>query len=161
MTENQLTVDIADMKITRDGSIKLITYSLGSCLGVSAYDAVNKVGGLVHFMLPLSSIDPEKAAAMPYMFVDSGLPLFLNKMIDAGAEKKNFIIRVAGGAQMLDEQKVFNIGDRNMTVLRKLLWKNNILIKSSDVGGSVSRTMSLYMESGKTTLKIAGKEVDL
>jgi chemotaxis protein CheD len=161
MNGNLVVVDIADMKISNDPSARLITYSLGSCLGVSVFDAVHRVGGMAHFMLPLSSIDPEKAAGMPFMFVDTGLQLFLNKMIDAGAEKKNFIIKAAGGSQMLDEKKVFNIGDRNVTVMRKLLWKNNILIKASDVGGSLSRTMSLMMDSGSTILKINGKDAEL
>jgi chemotaxis protein CheD len=158
---NSITVDIADMKISTEGAGRIITYSLGSCIGVTVYDPVRKIGGMIHCMLPMSGINPEKAAQVPYMFVDTGIPAFFNRILELGAEKKDLMIKVAGGAQMLDEGKIFNIGERNMAVLRKILWKNNLLIQSFDVGGSTGRTMTLYMDSGRVTVKINGREVDL
>ncbi len=69
--------------------------------------------------------------------------------------------KVAGGVSLLDEKGLFRIGERNYTVLRKVLWKNNIMVAAEDVGGAASRTMHLYMDSGRTTIKSGGKEVDL
>lgn len=116
---------------------------------------------MIHCMLPLSKIDKEKAQRTPAMFVDTGVPLLLQKMFDQGAKRKDIIAKVAGCGQLMDEKKLFKIGERNYTVLRKILWKNNILIAAEDVYGTVSRTMSLFMEDGRTTLKIGGKESEL
>lgn len=119
------------------------------------------MGGLIHCMLPLSKIDREKAKANPQMFVDTGVPDLLQKMFNLGAQRKRIIAKVAGCAQLLDEKKLFRIGERNYTVLRKVLWKNDILIAAEDIGGSIPRTMFLYMETGVTILKVRGQEVEL
>lgn len=156
-----LTVDISDMKVSTRNDDIIITYSLGSCVALSLYDPVAGVGGLIHCMLPLSKIDPAKAMANPCMFTDLGVQTLLQAVFDQGAKRENLITKVAGGARLLDTKNLFRIGERNYTVLRKVLWKNNILITAEDVGGTISRTVSLYMETGKTTIKTGGKETEL
>lgn len=155
------TVDIADMKVTREQGDILVTYSLGSCVGLSLYDPVVGVGGLIHCMLPLSSIDPEKATVRPFMFVDTGVSALLSALFGMGAQRQHIVAKVAGAGSPLGQEETFRIGQRNYTILRKLLWKNNILINSEDVGGTKARTMYLYMQDGRTTVKSAGKEVPL
>jgi chemotaxis protein CheD len=155
------TVDIADMKVTKDRNDVLVTYSLGSCVGLSLYDPVAGLGGLIHCMLPLSSIDPEKAGTRPFMFVDTGVTALLSALFGMGAQRQNIIAKVAGAGSPLGQEETFRIGQRNYTILRKLLWKNNILINAEDVGGTKARTMYLYMPDGRTTVKSAGKEVPL
>lgn len=143
-------VGVSDLKVSKNINELIITYALGSCLGIAVYDPIAKVGGLVHVMLPLSKADPEKAKLRPEMYVDSGLALLLHELYKLGAQKSNLIISVAGGASMkknLDED-YFKIGKRNFTTLRKLLWKNGFMIASQDVGGTISRTMSLRMHDG-------------
>ncbi len=154
-------VGISEMYVSADASDTVVTYSLGSCVGVSAYDPVAKVGGIVHCMLPLSKIDPVKAQLKPCMFTDTGLTILLQELFNRGATRNNLVIKVAGAASLLDEKGLFKIGERNYTVLRKVLWKNNLLIAAEDVYGTASRTLSLYMNTGKTTVKSGGKEVDL
>ena len=156
-----VAVDISDMKTSDEPDEILITYSLGSCIGLSLYDPVAKVGGLVHAMLPLSKIDRAKAKKNPYMFTDTGVSMLIQRLFDMGARRKNLVAKVAGGARLLDSKGLFKIGERNYTVLRKVLWKNDILIASESVGGSQSRTMLLYMEDGRTTIKSGGKETEL
>lgn len=153
-----LVVGVADLKTSTDRDDTIITYSLGSCLGVALFDDAVGVGGILHCMLPLSKIDPGKAASNPYMFVDSGMTTFLQRLFDLGAQRKRISAKVAGGSHILDTQGTFNIGERNYTVLRKILWKNEILIAAEDVGGNVPRTMSLNMSDGQTRLKVQGKE---
>lgn len=155
------TVSVSEMQISNMPTDVLVTYSLGSCAGLSLYDPVAGVGGLIHCMLPLSKIDREKAKANPQMFVDTGVPDLLQNMFNLGAQRKRIIAKVAGCAQLLDEKKLFRIGERNYTVLRKVLWKNDILIAAEDIGGSIPRTMFLYMETGVTILKVRGQEVEL
>jgi chemotaxis protein CheD len=73
-----------------------------------------------------------------------------------GATKKSLIVKVVGGAQILDENGVFNIGKRNYMMLRKIFWKNNVLIAAEHVGGNVNRTVRLELETGRVVLKVSG-----
>lgn len=157
----KIIVGVADMRYSDQPDDVIITYSLGSCIGLTLYDKERRVGGLVHCMLPLSKIDAAKAEANPFMFIDSGVSSFLQILFDMGAQRKSLVAKVAGGAQIMDDKGVFNIGERNNTVVRKMLWKNNILISGEDVGGSSPRTMSLDLATGRTVLKMAGAERDL
>ncbi|MFC2140276.1 chemotaxis protein CheD [Candidatus Auribacterota bacterium] len=155
------TVDIADMKVSKSNEDIIITHALGSCLGVSIYEPNNCLGGMIHCMLPLSKADPNQARNNPYKFTDTGITLFLQKLFNMGAKKANLIVKVAGCAQIFDDNKFFNIGERNYTVLRKILWKNDILISAEETGDTKPRTMALYMETGKTTIKSRGEETEL
>jgi chemotaxis protein CheD len=157
----QHVIGIAEMKVTDAHDDVLVTYSLGSCVGVSLYDPVVQIGGMIHCMLPLSKMDATKAQANPCMFTDAGVTLLLQSMFDHGAERRRLVAKVAGASNLLDDKGIFKIGERNYTVLRKVLWKNNIMVSGEDVGGAVSRTMHLYMESGRTTIKSGGNEVEL
>lgn len=156
-----ITIDISDMKLSNNRDDILVTYSLGSCAGLTLYDPVAGVGGMIHCMLPLSKIDPEKAKLKPHMFVDTGVAAMLGELYAMGAQRQNLIAKVAGAGSPLGKEETFRIGQRNYTILRKFLWKNNILIDKEDVGGSKARTLFLYMEDGKTTVKSEGKEVEL
>lgn len=152
----RIVVGVGDMAVSNKLDDVLITYSLGSCIGVAVYDPVAKVGGLLHYMLPESSIDPEKAKKNPAMFGDTGIPLLFKSCYGLGATKANMVVKVAGGGQILDENGVFNIGKRNYMILKKLFWRNNVRIAAEDVGGSVNRTMRLEISSGRVFLKVSG-----
>ncbi|MBS1792381.1 MAG: chemotaxis protein CheD [Acidobacteria bacterium] len=149
-------IGIADMKISSRSDDILITYALGSCLGITIFDPIAKVGGLLHVMLPASIVNPAKAANNPYMFVDTGVPELFKACYKAGAKKERLVLKVAGGASLQnnEDSDQFQIGKRNFLMLRKLLWKNNVLIKAHDVGENFSRTMLLEMSTGNVILKI-------
>lgn len=146
-------VGISDCRVSTNVDDVLVTYSLGSCIGVTLYDPVIRVGGMLHYMLPLSKVSPDKARDKPAMFADTGVPMLLNEILALGAEKSRLIVKVAGGSQLMDQNKVFNIGERNYLVLRKILWKNKILIDAEDVGGNISRTIRFEVGSGLVTVK--------
>lgn len=147
-------VGVSDFHVSNVAAETIITYALGSCLGISVFDAVAGVGGLLHVMLPLSKTDPEKAKLKPAMYVDTGFALLLDRCYDFGARKNNMVISVAGGASMKknENEDYFKIGKRNFTTLRKLLWKNGFMIEHQDVGGNSSRTMALQMSNGLVTI---------
>ena len=132
---SNIVVDIADMKIAKGGEFDLTTYALGSCIGVAIYDPATQVGGLLHYMLPEASINPEKARINPFMFADTGIPLLFRECYKHGALRSRLQIKLAGGANVLDQANFFNIGKRNYLAARKLLFKNNLLIASELVGG--------------------------
>jgi chemotaxis protein CheD len=109
-------------------------------------------------MLPSSAIDPAKGAENPCMVVDTGLPSLFHECYKAGALKQRLIVKVAGGACVNgdSDNDYFQIGKRNFVVLRQLLWKNGVLIKAHDVGGSCSRTLSLDIASGQVSIRSNG-----
>ena len=155
-------VGVADMKVSNNSGESLITYSLGSCIGLVIYDPVVRVGGMLHYMLPESSIDKEKASVRPYMFADSGIPRLFKTAYQLGAAKQRIRIYVAGGAEILDQTGFFNIGKRNYMALKKMFLKNNVMINKQDVGGNVNRTVRIEIASGDIYVKTSGsKEVKI
>jgi chemotaxis protein CheD len=156
-------VGVADMRISSMVEDSLITFALGSCLGITIHDPVAQVGGLLHVMLPLSTIDPAKARENPYVYVDTGVPRLFLECYKIGAKKERLVVKVAGGAcaNGNGDDDYFQIGKRNFVMLRKLLWRNNVLLKSHDVGGSISRTMTLDIHTGHVLIKSQGHEVSL
>jgi len=144
------------MKVANDPEDTLITYSLGSCIGITLYDPVARVGGILHYMLPDSKINMAKAQKNPFMFADTGIPLLFKEAYKLGGEKTRMQVKVAGGSQILDETGFFNIGKRNYMALRKILWTNSVLIAAEDVGGSGNRTVSIEVSSGKVWVKTSG-----
>ncbi len=148
------TVGVSELRVSMNVKEIIVTYALGSCLGIALYDPVVKAGGLLHVMLPHSKVDPEKARLQPAKYVDTGFPKLLQECYKMGARKENLKIVVAGGASMksLGKDDYFKIGKRNFTMLRKLLWKNGFMIHQQDVGGHISRTMALHISNGLVTI---------
>jgi len=153
-----VVVGISDMKISNNINEILITYSLGSCLGLVIHDPSAHIAGILHCMLPLSKIDLQKAQTTPCMFVDTGVPLLFKESYRLGAEKSRIRVIAIGCSSLLDEKGFFRIGERNYAILRKLLWKNNILIEKQDIGGTESRTVSIEVATGKIIVCSKGQE---
>jgi len=107
-------------------------------------------------MLPESSIDKEKATKRPYMFADTGIPRLFKTAYQLGAVKQRINIYVAGGAEILDQKGFFNIGKRNYVALKKMFFKNNVLIGKQNVGGNVNRTVRLEVATGDIFVKTSG-----
>jgi chemotaxis protein CheD len=153
-------VAVGDMKTgCREDTI--VTHALGSCLGLMVYDPAAQVGGLLHAMLPLSKINLQKAAENPFMFVDTGVPELFRQLYELGGQKSRMVIKVAGCGQPLGNSEMFKIGERNYTILKKLLWKNNIMIEAEDVGGIASRTVYFDMSTGQVTISSKGVKKEL
>lgn len=155
-------VGVADMKVSNIPDDSVVTYSLGSCIGLVIYDPVVRVGGILHYMLPESSIDNEKAARKPFMFADTGIPRLFKTAYKLGAQKPRIKIYVAGGAEILDQKGFFNIGKRNYMALKKMFFKNNVMINKQDVGGNTNRTVRIEIATGDIFVKTSGsKEVKI
>ncbi len=137
----------------------LVTYSLGSCIAVIIFDPVASVGGMLHYMLPESSLDPEKAKKNPCMFADTGITRLFQSSYRMGARKENIVVKTVGGAQMFDPNGLFNIGKINYLAMRKIFWKNNVAIAAEHVGGETNRTVWLEMDTGGVILKVGSEAV--
>lgn len=155
-TGKSLIVGVGEMVASNDLGAELVTYSLGSCLGVTVYDPIRKAGGLLHLMLPDSAINPQKAAVQPYMFVDTGVPRLFKAVYNLGGDRCQVIVKVAGGAQFFDSTRTFNIGGRNLDALHELLARNGHSIHAEAVGGTSSRTLRLNLSNGSVTISSPG-----
>jgi chemotaxis protein CheD len=152
-----LIVGIGDCKVSNDPTDTIVTHALGSCIGIMIHDPVAKVAGLLHYMLPESSIDAGKAQARPYMFADTGIPLLFQSAIQLGAVKSRMVVMAAGGAQMMDPNGTFNIGQRNHLAMRKVLWKAGVIVHKEEVGGTGSRTVRIDVATGRVQLRASGE----
>ena len=106
--ENLITVDISDIKVSGDPDAVIVTYALGSCIAVVVYDPVRTVGGMIHFMLPMSATSPDKAREKPAMFADTGVPLLFGEMYKLGCDKRDLVVKVVGGGSLYDDTQPYD-----------------------------------------------------
>lgn len=153
--ENKLTIGIADMKFAQTSG-SLITYALGSCIGICLYDPAIKLGGLLHIMLPLNM---ETGRKNPLKYADTGMAEMIRQMEAKGANRSRIIAKIAGGAKMFEVTggALGNIGQRNIESVRVQMKKHGLRIANEDVGGTVARTMSMDVATGQISVRSYGR----
>jgi chemotaxis protein CheD len=151
-----VTVGVSDCRFSEHPDTVLVTYALGSCIAVSIHDPALKIGGLLHYMLPESSLHGERADRNPFMFADSGIHSMLRALSLKGVNPRRSVVKLAGGASVMNCVDIFEIGKRNYLAAKKVLWKEGLLISAEAVGGAVSRTVRLDVETGKFFIREAG-----
>lgn len=155
----QIKVGMADYKVTKAPNT-LITLGLGSCVGITLYDKINKIAGLAHIMLP-SSLEI-KNNSNKAKFADTAIDEMLKEMLILGAQNKNLIAKLAGGAQMFNfssQNNALRIGDRNAEACKKKLQELKIRITAEDIGGNFGRTIELNSVDGSLMIKTIGHGV--
>lgn len=152
-----IRVGMADYKVGQAPST-IISYGLGSCIGISLYDPQAKVGGLLHIMLPDST--QARPTDNPAKFADTGLPLMLKDVLVLGASRSRLVAKIAGGAQMFafaNATDIMRVGVRNAEAAKKILKDLNIRLIAEDTGGTYGRTVSINMEDGVYKVKTIDK----
>lgn len=152
-----IKVGMADYKVGKNPS-SLISYGLGSCVGIAVYDSVTKVGGLAHIMLPDST--QARSTENPAKFADTCLPLMLDEILKLGAVKSRLTAKIAGGAQMFtfaNATDVMRVGERNVEAVKIVLKKLDLRIIADDTGGNYGRTVELKLDSGIYKVKTIDK----
>ncbi len=158
----RIIVGIADMSVSTSQDTELVTYALGSCIGITVYDPLLRIGGLLHIMLPHSFKSKPDEEVNPYMFGDLGLPLLFDEMLKHGAMKVRLVVKIAGGADRMQKKQVFNVGERNITFVKEFFHNCNLKIVSEAVGGTRSRTVIMDINTGKVIIKSPGiRELEL
>jgi chemotaxis protein CheD len=155
----EIQVGIAELKVTGQPN-RLITYSLGSCVGVTLYDPLTKVGGLLHLMLPDST--QFNNVTKPAKYANLGIPLLLSEVRRKGGRSANLQAKLAGGAQMfsgMNDKFELNIGKRNAIMAIQTLKKLGIKIVAEDLGGNRGRTMILDTISGQVFIRTMGNQI--
>lgn len=152
-----IRVGMADYKVGSAPST-IISYGLGSCIGISLYDPQTKVGGLLHIMLPDST--QARPTENPAKFADTGLPLMLKDVLALGANRARLVAKIAGGAQMFSFQNatdIMRVGTRNAEAAKKILKDLNIKVIAEDTGGNYGRTVSIDLNTGVYKVKTIDK----
>lgn len=156
---NQMVLGIGDLGASNLSDAEIKTYALGSCVAVILLDPQTRTVGMVHVALPESKINPVKAKDKPGYFADTGVPLLLQEMGRLGGQPKGkgLLIKLAGGAAIMDYNDTFNIGKRNLLAIKKILWSYGLGPRSEDVGGTFSRTVTVSVKTGEVILSSPGR----
>ena len=151
-------VGIGDSALADAPGEVIVTHALGSCIAVCIWDPVIRVAGLLHFLLPDSRINPARAQEQPDTFADTGIPRLFQAAYARGLQKNRAVVCLVGGAEINgDGSGLLNVGRRNLLSARQLLWRNGVLIKNEAVGGSLPRTVTMLVESGRVQV-MSGRE---
>jgi chemotaxis protein CheD len=144
-------VGIGEVAIEAGPGGVIVTHALGSCVAVCIYDPGSRIGGLLHFLLPDSKINPARAQAQPFAFADAGIPRLFQTAYGRGLNKASCIVKLVGGAEVTGEgsKGSLGVGKRNALAARNLLWRNGVLVKGEALGGTTARTVTLYLEDGR------------
>jgi chemotaxis protein CheD len=161
MTKNRVIIGISDANVSNNPQDILETLSLGSCIGVCLYDPATTIGGMLHYQLPSSTMNPCRVKQNPLMFADTGMTFLIDKMLAIGVNKKRMHVKIAGGAAMDTGPNGFDIGKRNYLAIKKVLWQHGMFIDAEDVGGSSPRNMYMDIADGTVRIKVNGSEKDL
>lgn len=154
--DKQLTVGIADMKLSRQEGV-LITYALGSCVGIALYDSMIKLGALIHIMLPERG---NMSDSNLFKYADSGIKETLRKLAVMGGRPQRMTAKIAGGAKMFElkgNANFGNIGQRNVELVKKVLRAEGIRLVAEDVGQNYARTMSFDIATGTVNIRTFGR----
>ncbi|MCU0820869.1 MAG: chemotaxis protein CheD [Spirochaetes bacterium] len=158
MNFNLITVKIADLKVATSPDI--LRTVLGSCIGICLYDTEKRIGGLSHIMLPSS--DDENPRKEKY--ADTAIPLLIEEMEKAGADRSRLTAKIVGGATMFKismESMIGNIGNRNINIVRKILKEIKIKIIAEEVGADYARTIDFYLDTGMIKIKLPNKIITI
>lgn len=152
----KLVVGIGDSLVSKNEDDEIKTYALGSCVALIILDPAIRAAGMCHIALPESSVNPEKAKEKPAYFADTGVTYLLNQLKEIGSKStKDYIVKLIGGANVIKDQDKFDIGKRNVTAIQRILWKLNIPVKSKDIGGDYSRTVTINLKNGQVVVSSA------
>ncbi len=156
---NVIKVGMADLNICKSPDV-ITTLGLGSCIGLTLYDPVTKIGGMVHYMLPDSTQvrNNENIAK----FADTGIDELLKRVVAAGAGRQRLVAKIAGGAKMFETTGVSaigHIGARNAEAAKQILKQKGIRLVAEDTGLNYGRTVELHCETGDFHIKAVGKPV--
>ena len=144
---NIINVGIADLNVAESPDV-LATYALGSCVGICLYDEKTCIAGLAHIMLPWSS-EASSPEENRWRYADTGISDLIGKMCRKGASADRLTAKIAGGAQMFRVRAdIFNIGEKNVAAVKKILAERKIPIIAEETGGNFGRTVFFSSQTG-------------
>lgn len=152
MGSRVIPVGMGEMKFSTSPAV-LVTYSLGSCVGITIYDPAKQVGGMGHIMLPAGTASNGDAGK----YAETCVPAMIEAMTVRGASKERLVVKIAGGAKILGIaiNNGSTIGIQNQNAVMKAISAAGLRVASSDCGGDFGRTMKLFLDSGRVEIVTA------
>ena len=145
----RIVIGIGEFAVSPDPDALIVTHALGSCVAVCLWDPVPRVGGMIHVLLPDSTINPTRAAEQPAAFADTGIPLLFRAAYEQGVKKSRCRVHVIGGATIATgASSQPSVGKRNILAVRQILWRNGVLVEREEVGGTTARNVTLLVGDG-------------
>lgn len=158
LTAQSIIIGMGEIQVVKNQTTVLTCLGLGSCIALCAYDGQAKAAGMIHMVLPRGSGDGNHSAK----YVDSGVPMLIDKMLGAGAARASLVLKIAGGSKMLSvpggANSRMDIGNRNIEEVRSVITKTGLRLEADDTGGTAGRTVLLFADSGRVTVKKVGGE---
>ena len=155
---DRVVIGIGELAVSDRADALIVTHALGSCIAVCLFDPVARVAAMLHFLLPESRINADRAQQQPAAFADTGIPLLFHTAYRAGLDKRRAAVTLVGGAEVTETGGgAFRIGRRNILAAKQLLWKNGVMLKAEEVGGNLPRTVHLSVGSGRIEV-FSGRE---
>jgi chemotaxis protein CheD len=146
----RLVIGIGEFAVSNRPGDVIVTHALGSCIAVCVFDPRAGVAGMLHFLLPESTINPDRALSQPGVFADTGIPLLLDAASEYGLSKKRAIVTLVGGAEMTQQTaSSFATGRRNALAAKNVLWRAGVFVSGQEIGGSGARTLYLSVADGR------------
>jgi chemotaxis protein CheD len=146
----RLVIGIGEFVVSNRPGDVIVTHALGSCIAVCIFDPRAGVAGMLHFLLPEASINPERARQQPGVFADTGIPLLFEAAAQHGLNKRRAIVTLVGGAEMTQQSgNSFGTGRRNALAAKNVLWRAGVFVSGQEVGGNDARTLYLSVADGK------------
>lgn len=152
----QVFVSVADLRSSNNPHAVISTVALGSCLGITCYDPITKIGALLHAMLPLAHKYPDLKPNAARC-VDTGVPALLDAVVKLGGNRTSLELKVFGGAQILQANEYFSIGRQNVDVMKAIVADHHLRVTVWDVGGSVNRSIKLNLSNGRVHLRMPNR----
>ncbi len=155
----QVILGVGDYGASNRPEDEIKTFALGSCVSVILLDPKTRTVGMAHVALPDSSINKAKATEKPGYFADTAIPALLEQMSRFGCDKrgKGMVVKLCGGANVMDTNDTFQIGKRNALAIKKILWSYGMGAVAEDLGKNFSRTVSISVATGNVTLSSPGR----
>jgi len=163
LTAQSIIIGMGEMQVVKSDTTVLTCLGLGSCIALCGYDGKAKVAGMIHMVLPCGDGGANKQSPK---YVDSGVPMLLDKMLEEGATKSNLVLKIAGGSKMLcvpgGANSRLDIGNRNIEETRNTIAKTGFRLEADDTGGTAGRTVQLFADSGRVTVKkVGGQAIEI
>lgn len=153
-----LILGVGDLGASKTPGEEIKTFALGSCVALILYDPRAQTAGMAHIALPDSTIRGSRGGAKPGYFADTAIPALIQHMIALrGKNRRGLVVKLVGGARIMNDNDSFDIGRRNVEAVNGILGRHGLPPLAADVGGQLSRTVSIEVDTGKVTVMSPGR----
>lgn len=146
-------VNQGQVSVTTEGNVVYSTI-LGSCIAACVRDPLAKVGGMNHFLLPVSTNDVPRsdATSMELRYGNYSMEVLINEVLKRGGRRERMEIKLFGGGNVMARVSSMNIGHRNADFIEEFVRLEGLNLISSDVRGVHARRVQYFPITGRARM---------